>query len=382
MNYLNFQSIANRYSYDLKKENRFVQYKDLESFIKYSSDIGLLHSIIGYSEEGRRIYRFELGTGERKVLIWSQMHGNESTGTMACFDLLNIASKSQSLFVYNLLNSTTIFIIPMLNPDGAELWTRENARGIDLNRDALKLEAKESKALRLSLDEIQPDFCFNLHDQRSIFNVSGTFNPAILSFLSPSVDEGRSLTDIRKRSMQVICDINRKMQIIIPNCIGRYSDEYNPNASGDAFQTMGIPTILFEAGWPPLDSQKQKVRRYFLYSMILGLKSIANFQLQKDIVLKYNSIPKNDKKLFDTIIRNLNCIINDDKNDGKEEKVDIGIQRESVLEKGRWKHLWRVKKIGELSAYRGYNEVDYKGKFIELSIREEDIFPYKNILEQ
>ena len=42
---------------------------------------------------------------------------------------------------------------------------------IDLNRDAVDRKAKESKLLRRILEEFQPDFCFNLHDQRTIFGV-------------------------------------------------------------------------------------------------------------------------------------------------------------------------------------------------------------------
>ena len=370
LDYPYFCSIANACSYDAQNESLFVQYKELEHFIQYSIANGIKPQLIGRSEEERAIYQLRLGNGKRKVLIWSQMHGNESTGTMASFDMIAILLKSQSPFVKSFLNSLTIFIIPMLNPDGAELWTRENASGIDLNRDALDLKTKESKILRQSLEGIQPDFCLNLHDQRSIFNVSGTFNPAVLSFLSPSVNKKRTITNTRLKSMQVIHDINQKLQTVIPNCIGRYSDEYYPNATGDVFQTMGIPTVLFEAGWMHSDNQKQMVRHYFLYAMILALESISSFQLQPDIVSKYNSIPQNDKKLFDMILRNTLLKTDDEK------KEDIGIQKEIIWEDGQWKHRWWVKKIGNLSAYRGYKEIDCKGRCVEKAIKEEEFFPF------
>lgn len=62
----------------------------------------------------------------------------------------------------------------MLNPDGAEAYTRVNGNNIDLNRDAVARKAKESKLLRTALEAFKPQFCFNLHDQRTIFNVEST----------------------------------------------------------------------------------------------------------------------------------------------------------------------------------------------------------------
>jgi hypothetical protein len=52
----------------------------------------------------------------------------------------------------------------MLNPDGAALY-RENANKVDLNRDSKHLQSRVS--LR-AVFEFKPDYCFNLHDQRTI----------------------------------------------------------------------------------------------------------------------------------------------------------------------------------------------------------------------
>ena len=38
---------------------------------------------IGQSSEGRSIYRLQYGQGPIKILLWSQMHGDEPTATMA-----------------------------------------------------------------------------------------------------------------------------------------------------------------------------------------------------------------------------------------------------------------------------------------------------------
>ena len=157
---------------------------------------------IGKSVNDRPIYGLQIGGGQQKVLLWSQMHGNESTGTKAVFDLLNYL-QSNDLFAQIITKEITLKIIPILNPDGAQQYTRKNANEIDLNRDAVERVAKESRVLRQQLDHFQPDFCFNMHDQRTIFGISGTKNPATISFLAPSEEETRKVTTNRKQAMHL-----------------------------------------------------------------------------------------------------------------------------------------------------------------------------------
>src|SRR5690606_8390446 len=186
------------------------------------------------------------GHGPIKILMWSQMHGNESTTTKAVCDLINfLLEKSETS--KSILEGCTIKIIPVLNPDGASAYTRANANGIDLNRDAQNLSQPESKALRGIYRDFGPDYCFNLHDQRTIFNVGNLPRPATVCFLAPTYDEQRSISITRGKSMKLIVAMEQELQKIIPGRIGRFDDAFNPNCVGDAFQMMDTPTILFEA---------------------------------------------------------------------------------------------------------------------------------------
>ncbi|MGA0011970.1 MAG: M14 family zinc carboxypeptidase, partial [Flavobacteriaceae bacterium] len=73
---------------------------------------------VGRSIEGRQIQMISFGKGSTDVLLWSQMHGNESTATRALFDLLNYFSlNQQSNEVSRILSELSIHVIPMLNPD-------------------------------------------------------------------------------------------------------------------------------------------------------------------------------------------------------------------------------------------------------------------------
>src|SRR5690606_11329878 len=138
-----------------------------------------------------------------KVLMWSQMHGNESTTTKALFDVLNYIRTDDSFGSY-ISQNFTLYIVPMLNPDGAEAYTRVNANAIDLNRDAQNLSQPESVILNEVFRTFKPDFCFNLHDQRTIFSAGKTALPATVSFLTPAEDKDCRITPQRKRSMEII----------------------------------------------------------------------------------------------------------------------------------------------------------------------------------
>ena len=186
-----------------------ILFNDIEPLINdLSSDYNI--SILGTSENKIPIYKISIGEGQKRILIWSQMHGNESTGTKAIFDLFKFfnASGKSSDIKKQILEACTLIFIPLLNPDGAIAYTRENAKDIDLNRDALSLKAIESKLLRGVLDEFNPHFCFNLfifiprttcvtrqHHRDTLFpepTCEGDSNP-LFSFQRPSMRRLRAL---------------------------------------------------------------------------------------------------------------------------------------------------------------------------------------------
>ncbi|WP_298764027.1 M14 metallopeptidase family protein [uncultured Polaribacter sp.] len=280
---------------------KWIRFKDLKNlFQKYESLFDVQQ--IGVSEYDRPIYQLKIGTGQKKILLWSQMHGNESTGTRALFDLFNCFLNDNATELKTILDNCTLVFIPMLNPDGAEVYTRVNGNNIDLNRDAVAKTAKESKLLRSVLESFNPQFCFNLHDQRTIFNVEGTKNPATISFLAPSEEITRKITAGRKQTMNVIIAMNNMLQKIIPNHVGRYTDEFYPTATGDNFQKLGYNTILIESGHYKEDYNREESRKYTFYSILQGLSYIANtsdFSTYKD----YFNIPNNSKDFYDVIHR-------------------------------------------------------------------------------
>src|SRR5690606_35772355 len=121
------------------KERR-IKHNDLQPLINELKNNPVFEvQKVGESIEGRELHLISVGEGETDVFLWSQMHGDESTATMAFFDIFNfINSGSFQKEKDNLYQNIKLHFLPMLNPDGAEKFHRRNALGIDVNRDALR----------------------------------------------------------------------------------------------------------------------------------------------------------------------------------------------------------------------------------------------------
>ncbi|SDH57172.1 M14 family zinc carboxypeptidase [Winogradskyella thalassocola] len=333
---------------------RYITNSDIEKCLGNLSKPKI--STIGYSVEERPIYSLKLGNGPIKILLWSQMHGNESTSTKALFDCFNLFETDHELGK-RFLEECTLMVIPVLNPDGAERYTRVNANEVDLNRDAQDLSQPESKVLRHIYTDFKPDYCFNLHGQRTIFSAGETEHVATLSFLSPAQDEERQLTTNRKAAMAIIAEINELLQSEIPNAIGRYDDGFNLNCVGDTFQNFGVPTLLYEAGHYKNDYDREEVRRLMFVAILKGLDVIVNgVDISK--YEAYFGIPENAKCFYDIIIRNAKCSHLDD-------LVDIAIQYKEVLIEGKLQFVPIVEELSKLNNKYGHKEIEANGFLVK-----------------
>ena len=315
---------------------------------------------IGTSFLGNEIYKLSFGTGEKRLLIWSQMHGNESSGTRAMFDVINFFEQNSEL-AQTILSNLTIDFIPMLNPDGSNVNTRRNAVGIDINRDFL---AKESTEIHVLLNQIEKgnyQTLFNLHDQRTIFNVGQTSKPATLSFLAPSYNVEEDVNEVRQKTMGIIQAMNTELQKVIPGYVGRYTSEFYPMSTGDNFTKMGYPCVLFEAGHFPNDYQRNETRKYNALAIIAGFYSIAT---KTDFPFdEYLLIPQNGQRYLDIILHNVSV-----QNGENSSIVDLGIYFEDEYneELNLVEQIAKFIEIGDLRKFIGHLEIDaekqiYKG---------------------
>ena len=321
----------------------------------------LIVQSVGESTEKRSIQKVQAGTGPTPVLLWSQMHGDEATATMALFDIVNFLQASGDEwdeFRANLLAGLTIHMVPMLNPDGAERWQRRTALDIDMNRDALRLQSPESVILKNLQQTLKPLVGFNLHDQNPRYGVAKTGKQAVLSFLATAYDEDRSLNDVRQRSMQLIAGLNRVLQPLIPGQIARYDDEFEARAFGDNIQKWGTTLILIESGGYKGDSEKMMIRRLNFVAILSALNSIANRSYEAENVADYTAIPENGRALFDVLIRNVGVVQN-----GVRTVMDIGINQyeENVNNARDFRYEGKIDDLGDLSTFHGLQEIDATG---------------------
>lgn len=353
---------------ELELNGRYISFTHIEKpFQRLSSKFKT--RLIGHSTLGVPIQSIFVGCGKIKILAWSQMHGNESTTTKAVFDLLNGFDKyEENNFLKNILENCTLQIIPMLNPDGAKAYTRENANKIDLNRDAKNLTEIESKLLRAVFDSFKPDFCFNLHGQRTIFSAGDQPFPATLSFLTPAMDTERTITASRIKSMKVIAAIAMDMQEFLPEQIGRYDDAFNSNCTGDSFQSLFVPTVLFEAGHYKEDYQREKTREFVVAAMFSGLHAIATGSYNDFDFQDYFELPENQKLFYDVILRDAKF---------NDEITDVAIQFREVLTNNKIEFVPFIEKIAPKLAFYGHKEIDC-GK-MQVSFEDQKL-PRENVL--
>ncbi len=339
---------------------RFKQ-QDLAPLLQEMAEVeGVKVRRIGESVQGRPISMVSIGTGKTNVLLWSQMHGDEATATMALLDIFNFFKASDSLDPYRkiMLDNLTIHCIPMLNPDGAEVFKRRNAIDIDLNRDAMRLQAPESKLLKHVRDSLDADFGFNLHDQNTRYTAGKTNYPATISFLAPAYDEQKSTNGVREKAMLVIAELNHTLQGIIPNQVAKYDDEFEPRAFGDNMQKWGTSTILIESGGYPNDPEKQYIRKINFVAMLQGFLSIAQQSYKNFNTDQYYSIPDNRTYLFDLLVRNATVAA-----EGKPYVIDLGINRREQDDEHHksFSYLSTLSDMGDLSVFFGYHEIDANG---------------------
>ena len=308
--------------------------------------------IIGKSVLDQPIYSYQIGGGKTKLLLWSQMHGNESTTTKALFDCFNFLN-SDAAFATLLLTEFTFYFIPILNPDGAKAYTRLNANNIDLNRDAQDLSQPESKILEQAYNDFQPDYCYNLHDQRTIFAVGDTNKPATVSFLAPSFNEAREINDTRRKAIAVIAAMNKVLQGHIPGQIGRFDDVFNLNCIGDKFQSKGTPTILFEAGHFQNDYEREVTRKYIFIALLSSFYSIYDNVIVDGYFEDYMNIPQNKPTFFDFVYKNIKINY-----DSSEIITNFAAQYKEELVDNKVFFNAFIAKIGDLDNFLGHFELD------------------------
>lgn len=296
--------VAEQYRVAAITSRRFTQDAYWRAIQPSISTGGLRSEEIGRSLHGRPIRAVTFGAGPTTVLLWSQMHGDEATATMALADIFRfLAEATSDPLRERLRQRLTIVFVPMLNPDGAELFQRENAAGIDINRDARQLATPEGRTLARLRDRVRPDFGFNLHDQGARVLAGPRGRQVGIALLAPPFSNDRGYDEVRSRARLVAAVIARTLGEEIPGRIARYDDTFNPRAFGDLMQQWGTSTVLIESGALPDDPEKQRLRALNVAGLLAALDAIAIGSYANADPDAYEALPGNRGGVSDVLVR-------------------------------------------------------------------------------
>ena len=365
----NLYETYEKYKESILNKRRIKHHELQPLFVKHVANKAFTLKKVGESIEGRALNLISMGSRKTNVLLWSQMHGDEPTATQAIFDILNFLSSDDfQEEKKEILENLTIHFLPMLNPDGAERFQRRNLLGVDINRDAVRLQSPESRTLKHVRDSLNADFGFNLHDQSTYYNAERTEKPATISYLAPAFNYEKNINEKRGNAMKIIVFMNNIVQKYAPGQVGRYNDDFEPRAFGDNIQKWGTSTILIESGGYANDAEKQEIRKLNYVSILSAIYSIAKENYKDIAIEEYEKIPENDRKLFDLKIVNATYTLL-----GQDYVLDLGVNRLEVDKKGN-NEFWYSSRIidqGDLSTYYGYETLNAQ----DFTIRQGKIYP-------
>ena len=143
---------------------RTISFPEMERFLASVDGTGGVEvSVEGTSAASRALYLVHLaGGGERpwRILLYAQQHGDEVAGKDALLYLVRDIVRDPGL----LPADVDLWVMPMVNPDGAEANTRESSAGADINRDHIILEQPETQALHRVARRLRPTVAVDCHE--------------------------------------------------------------------------------------------------------------------------------------------------------------------------------------------------------------------------
>ena len=317
----------------------------------------------GSSGEGRRLTVLKVGNGPTKVILWSQMHGDEPTATCALLDMLSYFGRNrENAAVTGLLSSLTIYLLPMLNPDGAERGTRRNAQGIDINRDALRLQTPEGRFLKEVRDRFEPAIGFNLHNQSPLTVAGRNGAQVALALLSVPFNEALTENEGRRTTKRLAVFLREFVAPWATGRIARYDMGYTARAFGDSMTRWGTATLLIETGGTNGPDEAGTLVRLNVVALLGSLQALADGSLAGFDPKQYDTIPVLEREgLFDLLIREATVVSGTGLSPFL---ADVALHRAIPFAGTGPKGRSGVVDLGDLTTSRGKDEIDARGKLL------------------
>lgn len=310
---------------------------------------------VGRSVEGRPIRRVDFGRGATTVLLWSQMHGNESTASRSLVDLLAfLRDHPDDPRVERIETALALTVVPVLNPDGAARFRRQNAVGIDINRDARALATPEARILKQVRDEIDAVWGFNLHDQNVRTRLGSSGRDVLIALLAPPPGPGET-SPANQRARRMCSLLSVALEPVVGDQVARYDESFNPRAFGDLMAAWGTSTVLIESGGELADPHKARLRKANFAALLVALDAIADGSWEAWSQERYFALPLNAPWVHDVLVRNVRIQLPG----AVPVTADLAIGFADTLAQSDG----RIEEVGDLAEASALREIDADGLY-------------------
>ncbi len=343
-----------------------IRYSDIASFVQgfhrdHPGDSEL--SQFGSTAEGRTLWTLQLGRGSRRILVWCRQHGDEPLCTAALLNALNfLLSRSDHPVAQPILDNATLLVLPLINPDGVQRFTRRNSMGIDPNRDAQQVLTPEGAALLRARDAFRPEIAFNLHDMSPRKSTADEKRVVAMAFQAGPYDRSGGDNDVRRLAKRLCARMAEAAARYAHGHLTRYDAPFMPRAFGDSMMGWGVATVLIESGgwWEP-DAHDYIARLHFL-AFLAGLHAAAAGSEARANPAYYDSLPLDSgRPYFDIVLRDP-WILDGSARPGY--RAEIGINHDydhRDVPHGPIRPFGSIADFGDMSEDCGKVEIDGRG---------------------
>ncbi len=196
----------------------------------------------------------------RRLLILSGVHGNEHAGILAIPEVLARFHAAR-----NTLSSVALCVLTPVNPVGAAETSRFNAHGYDINRDFVRFDTEEARAVRDTMDAFRPDFVLSLHEgpqDASFMFANAHVDAALADRLLRALESGgtRLATHdyfgarLRPAGLSASTAVSRAVVKV-------WAKTLSMMASNAFSEGRGVPELVLESSWRNPD-RAQRLRAH------------------------------------------------------------------------------------------------------------------------
>lgn len=203
------------------------------------------------------------GAARATLLVLGGVHGNEHAGILAVPEILSrIATPA-----------LRVVAVAPVNPVGAAELSRYNADGFDINRDFVRFETREARAVRRVFDDERPDFVVSLHEgpqDHTFMFLNRHVDAGLAHRLATALERGgTALADEdyfgRRLATPGLAPTGRAMRLVT----ALWAATLKMKSTGMWCDDRGVPEITLESSWR-LDDREARVRSHVDLSVALA----------------------------------------------------------------------------------------------------------------